>query len=115
MKSKKLLLAATVLVQTSFANADWRTADRSGSDLAPSPKDESRAVVQVYAARVIRWRKHFAVHSWIATKEKGADHYRTYHVIGWRQRWGRDIVVVEKTDTPDAKWFGNVPELLYDL
>lgn len=115
MKSRKLLLAATLLLQTTTANADWRTADRSSANLAPLPKDEPRAVVQVYAARVMRWRKYFAVHSWIATKEAGADHYLTYHVIGWRQRWGRDIVVIEKSTTPDGKWFGNDPELLYDL
>lgn len=93
---------------------DWRTADRSSAGIAPKPEEEPRAVVQVYAARTVRWRKYFAVHSWIATKEKDAKAYETYHVIGFRARRGLDVVVVEE-GIPDARWFGHEPELLRDL
>ena len=71
-------------------------------------------MVQVYAARTLRWRKYFAVHSWIATKEAGASEYQTYHVIGWRARWGQSVVVVQP-GIPDARWFGHEPDLLLDL
>lgn len=93
---------------------DWRTADRSSAKIAPLPSEEPRAVVQVYAARTVRWRKYFAVHSWIASKEKDAKAYETYHVIGFRQRRGLDVVVVEE-GIPDARWYGQEPELLRDL
>lgn len=93
---------------------DWRTADRSSAGIAPKPEEEPRAVVQVYAARTVRWRKYFAVHSWIATKEKDAKAYETYHVIGFRARRGLNVVVVEE-GIPDARWFGHEPELLRDL
>ena len=96
------------------AAADWRTADRGSAGLAPSPESEPRAVVQVYAARTVRWRKYFAVHSWIAVKEKDAKAWRTYHVIGWRLRQGLSVVRIEE-GIPDAKWFGHVPALIRDL
>jgi hypothetical protein len=37
-----------------------------------------------------------------------------YQVIGWRLRRGQDVVSIE-TDLPDRKWFGHLPELIYDL
>ncbi|KYG60942.1 hypothetical protein AZI85_10690 [Bdellovibrio bacteriovorus] len=97
----------------SFAQ-DWRTATRDSAGIAPDPHSEKRAVVQVYAARTVDWRGYFAVHSWIATKEKDANEYTTYHVIGWRVRRGQESVVVQK-DIPDRHWFGARPELLEDL
>jgi hypothetical protein len=33
------------------------------------------ALIRVYAARTVRWRGIFAVHSWIVVKERGASHY----------------------------------------
>ncbi len=93
---------------------DWRTADRSSAGIAPKPEEEPRAVVQVYAARTVRWRKYFAVHSWITTKEKDAKSYEVYQVIGFRAWRGLPVVVVEE-GTPDARWFGHEPELLRDL
>ena len=46
-----------------------------------------------------------AVHSWLATKAKNADHYLTYEVIGWRARYGGEALYVKK-DMPDRRWFG---------
>lgn len=75
---KHILVSTFVAISASLVQAqDWRTADRSSAGLAPLPEKESRAVVQVYAARTLRWRKYFAVHSWIATKEAGASEYQT--------------------------------------
>lgn len=92
----------------------WRGASRVSTGLAPLPADHPAAVIQVYAARAYSWRGHLGVHTWIATKEAGADHYQTHHVMGFRARRGLPIVVSER-DVPDRLWYGNVPELLLDL
>lgn len=88
--------------------------DRSSAGIAPSPGEESRAIVQVYAARAARWRGYFAVHCWIATKEKNASTYKVYDVNGWRKFRGRKVVAIEE-DLPDRKWYGSQPELLYEI
>lgn len=104
-----ILLAAS----QSFAQ-DWRTASRESAGLAPDSHKEKEAVVQVYAARTFAWRGYFSVHSWIATKEKNASEYTTYHVIGWRVNRGLEAVAIQQ-DTPDRYWYGAKPELLEDL
>ena len=90
---------------------DWRTAPRHSSGLAPDAAiviDE--AIVQVYAARAFRWRRHFAVHPWIIYKRAGDVTYTRYEVVGWR---GRDVVQ-RNYAVPDGLWYGAVPELLVD-
>lgn len=111
-----MLLVGIVLLayDVKYNYVDWRTADRSSAGIAPLPKDEKRAVVQVYTARVYNWRKYFAVHPWIATKEKGADHYTIYQVLGWKL-WRTGKAVDVSRDIPDRMWFGMKPELLQDL
>jgi hypothetical protein len=93
---------------------DWRSADRSSSGLAPSPALNKEALVQVYAARAFNWRGVFAVHTWIATKEKNASHYRVHQVVGWRA-WNKLSVVVSEEDLPDRSWYGYTPEILAEL
>jgi len=93
---------------------DWRTADRSPQNIAPLPESEPEAVVQVYAARAFSWRGIFAVHTWIATKPRGAARYTVHQVIGWRE-WQQRPVVVSSEDYPDRSWYGNPPELLADF
>jgi hypothetical protein len=93
---------------------DWRTADRSSTGVAPEPLTEKQAVVQVYAARAFNWRGIFAVHTWIATKEKGALQYKVHQVVGWRS-WDELPVVMSETDIPDRSWYGYTPEVLVDL
>ncbi len=111
---KIYLLILILFFNATQVQADWRTADRSSVGLAPLPEDESEAVVQVYAARAVSWRGYFGVHSWIAIKEKDADHYITYHVLGFRIRRTGTSVVIEK-DIPDRKWYGAVPELISEI
>lgn len=101
-------------ILVSCEHSDWRTADRSSAKLAPSPSEESAAVVQVYAARTFNWHKFLAVHSWVAFKEKNATAYEVYHVLGWRARDGGRTIAVSQ-DIPDRKWYGNQPILLNDL
>ncbi|NKB37570.1 MAG: DUF3750 domain-containing protein [Gammaproteobacteria bacterium] len=93
---------------------NWRTADRSSTGIAPKPDLNEEALVQIYAARAFNWRGIFAVHTWIATKEKNASNYRVHQVVGWRA-WNSLPVVVSEEDLPDRSWYGYTPEILVDL
>ncbi|OFZ00664.1 MAG: hypothetical protein A2070_07855 [Bdellovibrionales bacterium GWC1_52_8] len=107
-------LAVFVALAAGCAHQDWRTADKSSMAIAPSPEVEPRAIIQIYAARTVRWRRYFAVHSWIALKDKNSRAYKVYQVIGFRRKQGLSVVSVQE-DQPDRRWFGNEPELLLDL
>ncbi|UXR64739.1 DUF3750 domain-containing protein [Bdellovibrio bacteriovorus] len=113
MKTFGIFLSLFMWVSQTWAQ-DWRTATRESAHLAPDPREEKQAVVQVYAARTVSWRGYFSVHSWIATKAKDASEYTTYHVIGWRVNRGLESVRIEN-DIPDRHWFGARPELIEDL
>ncbi|HEY1097154.1 MAG TPA: DUF3750 domain-containing protein [Alphaproteobacteria bacterium] len=93
---------------------DWQKASRESVGIAPKPDQEKRAIVQIYAARAHGWRGNYAVHSWIATKDKNASFYNVYQVVGWRSRRGLGVVSIER-DLPDRKWFDHEPELLFEL
>ena len=62
------------------------------------------ALIRVFAARTVRWRSIFAVHTWIVVKEKEATSYNRYDYMAW----GEPI----RTDgfAPDGRWFGAIPE-----
>ncbi len=107
------LLFITFIFTACF-HTDWSTADRSSVGLAPLPEKTPQAIVQIYAARTFGWRGAFAVHTWITTKEKNADHYVTYHVMGYRLKRTGHVVVIEN-DIPDRKWFGAIPVLVDEL
>lgn len=108
------LLLAAVIEARPWSGRDWRTADRSSAGISPSPAEHPEAVVQGFAARAVRWRGVFAVHSWIAVKEKDAADYRVYHLVGWRLRRSSSAVVVEN-DVPDRLWYGKKPGLIFDI
>jgi len=91
----------------------WWSAKSEASGSAPNPQTEKTAIVQVYAARTLRWRGHFAVHTWIATKRANADTYTINHVIGWRHYRGGSPVVTQR-GRPDFYWFGSKPDLLLE-
>lgn len=95
-------------------NKDWRTASREPAGLAPDPAQTHEAVVQVYAARAIRWRGYFGVHTWIAVKRSGAPQFTVHEVIGYRLRRAGTAVVTHAR-APDGYWFGNRPDLLKDV
>ena len=103
-----LLLAA---VGRSVTAQDWRTASREPVGLAPDPAAAPEAIVQVYAARTWGWRGSFCVHTWFAVKAAGAKAYTVYEVIGWKLRWSGNAISVSER-SPDARWYGNAPELL---
>lgn len=111
-----LLLVAGVIALALLARgsaADWRAASREPVGLAPDPAATREAVVQVYAARAWGWRGYFGVHTWLAAKRTGATAYTVYELIGWRLRYGDTALAIGER-APDARWFGNAPELLAD-
>lgn len=109
------LLAGMLILIVGPANAQsWRNASRAPVGLAPDPITTQAPVVQVYAARAVRWRGYVGVHSWIATKARGAAEYTVYEVMGWRLR-RTGTAVVTSTRAPDGRWFGNAPQLLAEL
>jgi hypothetical protein len=109
--------AAALLSGSLFAggcSANWRTASRVSANIAPLPEQHPPALVQVYAARAFNWRGFFAVHTWIAVKEKGASAYTVYHLTGWRVRRGQDGRMIEE-DIPDRLWYNNRPAVIAEL
>src|ERR1700745_596743 len=85
---------------------NWQTADRSSVGLLPAASSSPDAMVRVFAARTVRWRSIFAVHTWIVVKEKGAPAYTRYDYTSW----GEPI----RTNgfAPDGRWFGAAPEIV---
>ena len=92
-------------------SGDWRTASRAPVGLAPDPKTTPEPVVQVYAARAVRWRGYFGVHTWVAVKPRNAAAFTVYEVNGWRLRRTGSAVNVDHR-SPDSRWFGSRPDLL---
>lgn len=106
-------LVGPVLIKSaghSWAGVPWHQASRSPTGLAPDPADESRAVVQVYAAQTWGWRGVVAVHTWIVTKPADGEAYTRWDVVGW----GGGRVVRRNYAAPDAMWYGQRPRLLAD-
>lgn len=91
----------------------WYKASNASSGQAPSPMEERRAVIQVYAAPTYGWRGVFAVHTWIIVKPAGADAYRRYDVVRWGRGEGESKVRLNYA-VPDGLWYGSRPELLLD-
>jgi len=90
---------------------DWRTASSEPVGIAPDPAVTPDPLIQVYAARAWGWRGYFGVHTWIAVKRTNGAAYTVYEVIGWKLRWSGNAVSVSER-SPDARWYGNPPELL---
>ena len=70
----------------SKASSAGRDARRASVGLAPDPQTTAEPVVQVYAARAVRWRGYFGVHTWVAVKRRDAKEFTVYEVNGWRLR-----------------------------
>jgi hypothetical protein len=113
-----VLLVAIPVLTLAFGRptaGDWRTATHRSMGLAPDPASHPDAVVQAYASHTFGWRGAFAVHTWLAAKPAGADHYTRYEVIGWYARSGHSAVSVTNTPAPDTEWYGSAPRLIRDL
>lgn len=113
LASLTILLAGPAILAANGSQPErysWQTASRDSANIAPKASEAKEAIVQVYGARAWSWRGYFAVHTWVATKEEGADHYRVHEVTGWRQ-----YVVNSRPDDPDRHWYGAIPELYADI
>lgn len=109
-----LPLALSYGVRAAEGKLHWSQARRDSSDQAPDPATVLDPVIQVYAGRAFGWRGAFGVHTWFATKRRGADHYVRYEVIGWGVGYGAEAVRVT-AGIPDGYWFGSKPKILMDL
>jgi hypothetical protein len=87
-------------------SVDWQTADRSSAGILPAPSNHPDAMVRVFAARTVRWRGIFAVHSWIVVKERNASRYTRYDYTAW----GDPIRV--NGFAADGRWFGDTPQVI---
>jgi hypothetical protein len=106
-----LLLVAPIAVSAAKylvadRSVDWKSADRSSAGLLPSPLQHPEALVRIYAARTVRWRGIFAVHSWIVIKEPNAPGYTRYDYTAW----GEPIRV--NGFAADGRWFGDTPQTI---
>jgi hypothetical protein len=106
------LIAAPIAVSATLyafsARAEnWQIADRSSAGLLPQPDAKPEAVVRIYAARTVRWRGIFAVHSWIVFKDRNAGTYARYDYTAW----GEPIRV--NGFAADGRWFGELPETVF--
>lgn len=110
-----LLIVCTLLLLSGCSNNSWKTANRDSSGIASKPNEDSRAIVEFYAADAFSWRGWFAVHPWIVIKEKNAAKYQVYEVTGWQVKDGLSAIRAYKTRTPDRYWFGAKPELLLSI
>ena len=81
---------------------------------APHPSDHEDAIIQVYAARTWGGKKAFAVHTWIATKRKGANQYVISEIFAWRLS-RRGTALHQRPGVPDRSWARNAPTLLLDV
>ncbi|NQU61493.1 MAG: DUF3750 domain-containing protein [Rhodospirillales bacterium] len=95
--------------------ADWRTASREPTGIAPDPATTPEAVAQVYVARAFNWRGIFGVHSWIAVKPTKAKSFTVYELIGWRVYHGGGSGLTIHNVPPDRRWFGSEPKVIADI
>lgn len=86
---------------------DWRSRDRGSAGLLADAASHRPAVVRIFAARTVRWRGIFAVHSWIVVKPEGASAYRRYDYTAWGDPVRVDGFVA------DGRWFGATPEVVF--
>ncbi len=115
-RSLKIILPLGLLalaLSNCASHKAWHEASRESAGIAPDPATTPEAVLQVYGAPAWSWRGWFAIHTWVAAKPSGADHYRVYEVIGWRlNRTGNVVRIAE--DLPDRLWYGKRPKLLQE-
>jgi hypothetical protein len=86
------------------SRGNWQTADRSSAGLLPPANAHPDALIRVFAARTVRWRSIFAVHTWIVVKEKDAASYSRYDYTAWGEPLRTNGFA------PDGRWFGAMPE-----
>lgn len=118
--AKIVLLSFVLLVATPLGlhaalwwNKDhpssWATADWSSTRTLPPAAVNRPAMIRIYSARTGRWKGIFATHSWIVLKEEGTSAYERWDKVGW----GRPVR--RNNYAPDARWYGNEPQVLHEV
>jgi hypothetical protein len=100
---------STAAYLTEERRGNWQTADRSSAGLLASASESPGALIRIYAARTVRWRGIFAVHTWIVVKERNASRYTRYDYTAW----GEPIRI--DGFAPDGRWFGALPETVLSV
>jgi hypothetical protein len=103
------IAASTAKYLAGDRRENWQMADRSSAGLLPRPADHADALIRVFAARTVRWRGIFAVHSWIVVKERRASRYSRYDYTAW----GEPIRI--DGFAPDGRWFGAEPSTVVSV
>ena len=111
----RLLAISSVIFIVACSNSDWRTASRESAGLAADPIKVKEALIEFYAADAFSWRGLFAVHTWIAIKQKDAEKYTVYEVVGWGVKRGKPALRSFQTTTPDRYWYGSKPEKILHI
>ena len=111
----RLLTLTSLLFLVGCTNSNWRTASRESSGLSADPQLFKEAVIEFYAADAFSWRGIFAVHTWVVVKEKDAEEYTVYEVMGWRVKRGLPALHSFKTTIPDRYWYGSKPDKLLHI
>jgi hypothetical protein len=83
---------------------NWQTEDRSSAGLLLPATEHADALIGIFAARMVRWRSIFAVHTWIVVKEKDASRYSRYDYTAWGEP------IRSNGFAPDGRWSGAMPE-----
>ena len=79
--------------------------------LAPEAVTTHEPVVRVYAARCRSLLGLLGVHTWIATKRRGANAFTVYEVMGGRLRVRAPVLRIRRR-VPGLPWFGHSAERL---
>jgi hypothetical protein len=108
-------IICVVVLLSACTNSNWRTASRVPAGIATLPSEDSRAIIEFYAADAFSWRGWFAVHPWIAIKDENATEYNVYEVTGWQVKRGLSAIRQYQTLTPDRYWYGSKPQLLLSI
>lgn len=89
--------------------SSWRHADWSSAGVLPEPQPGDPAKVYVLSARTGGLKGAFATHSWIVLKQRGAQFYDRYDVVGW----GRPVR--KNAYDADGRWYSNVPVVSHEI
>ena len=83
--------------------------------MVPDTLDDQEAIIQVYGADVWGFRGKFAIHTWVATKPRGAADYQIYQVIGWRLKRSGSVLSISERENPARPWAGSPAVLLHEI
>lgn len=108
-----LIVAPLAVSAANYLRGDrrdnWQTADRSSAGLLPKASDHPDALIRIFAARTVRWRGIFAVHTWTVVKPRGAISYSRYDYTAWGEPIRIDGFAA------DGRWFGAEPETIVSV